>query len=104
MSTISVEQALLKANSHAKKGAIKEAQKLYYSILQVFPKNKRAQQGLIALNAPKYSTVTQGFPQEIINNLINLYNDGRLEAVVEQAQSLLGQDPKAWVVCNILGA
>ena len=104
MSTISVEQALLKANSHAKKGAIKEAQKLYYSILQVFPKNKRAQQGLIALNAPKYSTVTQGFPQEIINNLINLYNDGRLEAVVEQAQSLIGQDPKAWVVWNILGA
>ena len=104
MSTISIEQALLKANSHAKRGAIKEAQKLYYSILQAFPKNKRAQQGLVALNAMKQSTVTQDSPQEIINHLIDLYNHGRLEAVVEQAQSLIERNPKVWVFWNIMGA
>ena len=100
----SVEQALLKANSHAKKGALEEAQKLYHSVLQAFPKNKRAKKGLHALNATKNSSVTKGVPQEVINQLINLYNKGYLKPVVEQAQSLIKQNPRAWVVWNIMGA
>ena len=46
MAKRSVDQALLKAKSHAKKGDIEEAKKLYQSALQTFPKTKRAQQGL----------------------------------------------------------
>ena len=56
MSKLSVDQALLKAKSHAKKGEIEEAQKLYQAVLQAFPKNKQAQQSLAALNKPKQST------------------------------------------------
>ena len=103
LSELSVEKALLKAKSHAKKGEVEEAQKLYQAILQVFPKNKRAQQGLAALNKPQPSTATQGPPQEAINQLINLYNQGQLKAVVEQAQALTEQYPEAFFVWNLLG-
>ena len=88
MAKLSVDQALLKAKSHVKKGEFEEAQKLYQVVLQAFPKNKRAQQGLAALNKPKQPATSQGPPQETINKLVNLYNQGQLTAVVEQAQVL----------------
>ena len=46
LARLTVDQALLKAKSHAKKGEIEEARQLYQSVLQAFPKNIRAQQGL----------------------------------------------------------
>ena len=71
MAKLSVDQALLKAKSHVKKGKIQEAQELYEAVLQAFPKNKRAQQGLAALNKPKQPNVTQSPPQkQLINSLI----------------------------------
>ena len=104
MVKLSVDQALLKAKSHTQKGEIEEARQLYNDVLQAFPKNKRAQQGLAALHKPKQSTVTQGPAQETINQLINLYNQGQLGAVVEQAKDLTLQYPDAFVVWNVLGA
>ena len=103
MAKLSVDQALLKAKSHAKKGDIEEAKKLYQSVLQSFPKNKRAQQGLAALNKPKQPAATQGPPQETISQLINLNNQGQLGAVVEQAQALTEQYPEAFIIWKILG-
>ena len=104
MAKLSVDKALLKAKSRAKKGDIAEAQKLYQAVLQVFPQNKRAHQGLAALNKLKPPSATQGPPQEVINQLINLYNQGQLGAVVEQAKALTNQYPEAFIIWNILGA
>ena len=104
MAKLSVDKALFKAKSHAKKGEIEEAQKLYQSVLQVFPKNKRAQQGLAALNKPKRTAATQGPPQDTINQLLNLYNQGQLAAVVDHAQVLTDKYAEAFIVWNILGA
>ena len=99
-----MDQALLKAKSYAKKGEIEEAQQLYQAVLQAFPMNKRAQKGLAALNKSKQSAATQSPPQEVINQLINLYNQGQLGAVVEQAQAFTEQYPEAFIIWNILGA
>jgi tetratricopeptide (TPR) repeat protein len=101
---LSVGQTLLKAKSHTKMGEFEEAQKLYQAVLQAFPKNKRAQKGLAALNKPKQSFATQGPPQNIVNQLINLYNKAQLVAAVEQAQALTEQYPNAFIIWNILGA
>ena len=103
MAKLSVDQALLKAKSYVKKGEIEEAQKLYQMVLQAFPENKRAQQGLAAVGGSKQSIDVQGPPQEAINQLVNLYNQGQLAAVIEQATSLTEQYPKAFVVWNLLG-
>ena len=104
MAKLSVNQALLKAKSYTKKGEIEEAQKLYQAVLKAFPNNKRARQSLAALDQPKLPASAQGPPQDAINQLIQLYNRGQMEAVVEQAQALTQQYPKAFVIWNILGA
>jgi len=103
MKNLSLDRALLKAKSHVKKGEVEEAQKLYQAVLQAFPKNKRAQRGQAALNKPKQPVATQGPPQETINQLVNLYNQGQLVVAAEQAQALTVQYPGAFIVWNILG-
>ena len=104
MAKLSVDKALLKAKSHAKKGEIEEAQQLYQAVLQAFPKNKRAQQGLASSTKTIQPAVTQSPPQDTINHLINLYNQGKLKAVVEPAKALAEQYPDAFMIWNILGA
>ena len=88
MANLSVDQALSKAKSYARKGEIEEAQKLYQNVLQAFPKNGRAQKGLDALNKANQLNATQSPTQETINQLINLYNQGQLGAAVEFAATI----------------
>ena len=104
MANLSVDQALSKAKSYARKGEIEEAQKLYQNVLLAFPKNGRAQKGLAALNKSNQPKATQSPPQETINQLIDLINQGQLATVVEQAQGLTRQYPNAFIIWNILGA
>jgi len=97
----SVDQALKKARSHAKKGEITEAQKLYQAVLLVSPKNIMVQQELTALNKLKQNNTSQSLPQEIVDQLVNLYNQGQFLTVVEQAQALTEQYPKTFIAWNI---
>ena len=69
MAKLSVEQALLKAKSLAKKGELAEASKLYTAILAAFPNNKKAQQGQAALAKANQSGATRSPPEEAINQL-----------------------------------
>ena len=103
LANLSVEQSLMKASSYAKKGEVAEAQKLYQAVLQAFSKNKRAQQGLATLKKLKLNNTIQSPPQEVVQQLVNLYNQGQIVAVVEQAEILTEQYPGATVVWNILG-
>ena len=104
LAKLSVDQALMKARSHAKKDEIAEAQKLYQAVLLAFPKNIRAQKGLAALNHHTQDNETQTPSTETVTQLMNLYNQGQLAVVVEKAQALAGQYPQSFVVWNILGA
>ena len=100
---LSVEQSLMKAKSYSKKGDLAEAQKVYETILKNFSNNIRAQQGLASLNKYKQNNIIQNPPQELVSQLVNLYNQGQIEAVIQQAESLTAQYPGAYVVWNILG-
>ena len=104
LAKLSVDQALMKARSHVKKDEILEAQKLYQAVLLAFPKNIRALQGLASLNKPQQTNIVSSPPQEQVSQLVNLYNQGQLSAVIEQAQVLTEQYPTAFIVWNILGA
>ncbi|MCP3689933.1 MAG: tetratricopeptide repeat protein, partial [Gammaproteobacteria bacterium] len=101
---LSVEQTLKKAKSHIKKGDLDAARGLYQSILETYPKNKSAGLGLAALNKPDVTAINQNPPQEITNQLVNLYNQGQLVAALEQAQELVQQYPSAFIIWNIMGA
>ena len=100
----SLKETLMKAKSHVKRGDLVEAQKLYETILKNFSNNIRAQQGLATLNKYIQDSVIQNPPQESLNQLVNLYNQGQISAVIEQAEALTAQYPGAYVVWNILGA
>ncbi len=104
LAKLSVEKALIKARSLAKKGEILQSQKLYQSVLLAFPKNKRAQYELASLNKPKLNNAKQIPPQEVINQLVSFYNRGEFLAAVEKAQVLTEQYPDAFIIWNILGA
>ena len=84
--------------------SIAEAQKLYETILQNFSNNIRAQQGLASLVKNKQDNVIQSPPQEAVNQLVNLYNQGQFAVVAEQAEALTKQFPIDPVIWNILGA
>ena len=103
LAKLSVEQALAIAKSHIKKGETKEAQTLYATILKAFPNNKEAQQGLIKWGSDQRSVAEQSPPQGVIDQLMSLYKQGRLELVVGQAKDLTTQFPKAIALWNMLG-
>ena len=102
LSNLSIDQVLSKARSHAKKGEVVEAQKLYEGILQNFSQNKRAQQGLADLTKINQNQNIQDPPQALLDQLINLYNQGHYSVVVEQAEALSNQYPNSFMVWNIL--
>ena len=91
MTKITIDQLFLKAKVFEKKGYNKEAQKLYESILEKYPENKRAKDSLYALNKQKQSNTDQKIPEEKIKQLVNLYNQGKLSVVLEQAKVLVKQ-------------
>ena len=105
MAKLSVEQALLRADGHLRKGEHDNARALYNAVLAAFPKNVRAQQGLARLNAAKSEVSANQAPtREQIDVLISLYNSGRFQELVAQAEALVAEYPSSFVIWNILGA
>ena len=104
LDTLKLDKALRLAKSNIKEGSPEEAKHIYQDILDKFPKNKKAQKGLATLNKPRQSIGRQGPPQEIINQLVNLYNQGMLTAVVEQSKNLTQKYPNEFIIWNIMGA
>ena len=104
MEKLSLDKALIRAKSHINKNEISEAKKLYQAVLLAFPQNKRAQEELAVLSYYRQDSATNNPPQETVNQLANLYNQGQLASVVEQAQILIKQYPQAFIIWNFLGA
>ena len=106
MAKLTTEQTMLRAKFHEKKGEVDQACLLYKTILDAFPNNKRAQQALAALNEPKSVVSNKGTnpPQDQLEALVALYNEGRLNAAVEKAQLLVLDFPSSFLLWNILGA
>ena len=98
-----IDQALRKAKRHAKKGERNLATQEYRSVLKVYPKNKRAIEGLKALQRPK-ATINAGPSQEQINELIALYKHGKFQEALVQGEALAKQFPNAPFPPNLLGA
>ena len=69
LAKLSVDQALMKAKSHANRGEIEEAQKIYQSVFQSYSKQaKDIKSGLSDLNKFSCISTTQDPPEDIIND------------------------------------
>tara|TARA_B110000003_G_C16637456_1_gene528926 strand:+ start:386 stop:2536 length:2151 start_codon:yes stop_codon:yes gene_type:complete len=104
MAKISVDKILARAKSAEKKGNFDEARKHYQEILNSFPKNSRARRGLSALNQIKSNAEQQNPPQEVINLLVDLFKQGNLTTLVDQAKKIIAQYPYGYVTWSILAA
>ena len=103
MAKLSVKQTLAKAKSHIKKGEVTKAQTLYTTILQAFPNNKEAQQGLTALGRGRRHIAEQEPLQAVIDKLINLYKKGKVKVVFKETKNLTVKFPKSIAAWNMLG-
>ena len=103
MAKLSVEQSLAKAKAHKKKGEFAEAQALYQAVLEAFPNNKKAQQGLAASGKTTQLNATQSPPQTAINQLANLFNQGQLASVTHQTEALIKHYPNNFVLWSFMG-
>ena len=106
LDSLKMDQAISLAKKKAKAGSTEEAKRIYQDILTRFPKNKRASDGLKGLVGTPVGKASkaEGAPKDELQSLIALYNNGQLALVVEQAQNLTKQYPKAFAVWNLLGA
>jgi tetratricopeptide (TPR) repeat protein len=100
----SVDQALRKAKALSKKGSVGEAQAAYRWVLENFPNNKRALEGLQALGtsrAPNGSS--RELTQDQAQALIALYKQGRIAEALQKAQALAVLHPDVVFLNNFLG-
>ncbi len=102
---LSVDQLLSKAKSLARKGDINTAAQIYKSVLQRFPQNKRAIDGLQTLQRhhPRPSTTNNQPPQNQINALIAQLQQGQLKQVVQNATAMTHNFPNAIALYDLLG-
>ena len=105
MAKLNVDRALRKAKSHGRKGEMDEALKLYHSVLAEYPNNIRAKQGLAKLSQPKPDTLAGENPSdEILHQLIALYNKGQIRTVIQECDRLTKEFPQSFLLWNLLGA
>ena len=104
--SLSVDRALRKAKSHAGKGEGDLAEQHYKSVLEKYPKNKQAIQGLKALQQPTDLNVATfaGPSRQQINGLTALYKQGKLQEARLQGEALAKQFPNEPITANLLGA
>lgn len=105
---LSVNQALRLARTHTNRGALAEAKRAYSWILDKFPDNKRALDGLRALQGPPASAeqetpgVEETLPPEA-KAAMALFRNGRLEDAQAEAATLVVRFPRVASLHNLLG-
>ncbi|MDC3325176.1 tetratricopeptide repeat protein, partial [Planktomarina temperata] len=106
LDTLKLDQALKLAKKKVKEGPPEEAKRVYMDILEKFPQNKRAIDGLKALvgGLARGASKVQDPPQNQVQSVINLYNQGQIQQALTQAESLVEQFPKSAILFIIQGA
>ena len=104
--SLNVDQVLLKAKRHLKKGDVAAAVQLYHSVLAKFPKNKRAIVGLEAIKSQRAFSgpKNQEPPKAQLQELTRLYNQGLYQQALEAAEKLAKQFPQSLETLAIIGA
>lgn len=105
MAKLKLDQTLRRAKTHARNGETDQARALYQSILDVFPKNARAQQGLAGLAGPvPAQDAALHPPKSETSVLLALFKAGRNEDLLTQTDTLLARYPNSFFLWNLIGA
>jgi tetratricopeptide (TPR) repeat protein len=99
-----VNQALAKADKHARKGELGAAEQIYREVLAQFPANRRAQEGINALKArPRKPPGATLPPRDHYDRLVGIYQKGHFEQAAELAEQMLADYPNAFILHNLHG-
>ena len=103
---LKLDKALQLAKKKLKAGSSEEASLIYQDILEKFPKNKRAINGLRALEDERATEASVALdPSQLqLQSLVNLYGQGKFQQALDQANALLQQFPNSSALYNISGA
>ena len=99
---ISIDEQLKKAKNFIAKGNIIDAKNCFQSVLNKYPKNTRALEGL--------KKIRQSTPSEepnfnsSISKLIEYYNTGKYSELISFGQKVSKQFPEKAIIPNIIGA
>jgi predicted O-linked N-acetylglucosamine transferase (SPINDLY family) len=97
---LNIDQSLRKAASLSARGDIGGAEAIYRDILDRFPANRRAIDGLQALSAPPTTAAyTNG-----LRAVLDLYDRGRLHDAIGQLAVMIGEYPAVADLHNLAGA
>ena len=103
MDTLKLDEALRLAKRKSKEGQLKEANNIYQDILQNFPKNKPALNGLQLL-AGSTKKVPQDPPSKKLQPIINLFTQGQLQKALSEITQMLERFPNSVTLYSIAGA
>ena len=106
LDSMKLEQALRIAKKKSKEGCFEEVNKIYQDILENFPNNKKALQGIKALKEGRTKDInkTQNPTPEQMQTIFSLYDQGKYHQVLAQTNSILKLFPNSNFLYNIKGA
>ena len=106
LDALSLDQAIMLAKRKAKEGSPADAQNIFHDILYKFPNNRRAQYGIKALRngSIKHASNAQEPPEDQLQAVFGLYDQGHFQQALKQAETLAQQFPVSADLCNIKGA
>jgi tetratricopeptide (TPR) repeat protein len=100
------EQAIRLAKKKIKEGSFEDAKGIYKDILVKFPKNKKAIDGIKTLSGGSIAHVSknQEPPQDQQQHLVNLYQHGQLQQILDKAKQWMSQFPNSVTLHSMCGA
>ena len=101
--SVSVQRTLTRAASHAKKGESQQAYQLYKAVLDKFPKNAQAANGIAGLQSMQKVQQNVRPPQEKIDEIMRLYEAKQYKQALEKTQALVKVYPRFQGLYNIAG-
>lgn len=95
-----VDQSIRRAAALSARGNVAEAEAIYRTVLERFPTNKRALDGIRALSAPSDPKAYD----KGLEAVLNLYDQGRLREALDHVRLLIDLYPSQPDLHNIAGA
>lgn len=99
---VQIREVLAVAKQKLKKGLVDDAKNSYLDILRSYPLNKKALAGLKSLQNDDVGGLKDP-PQNELEPLLNLYNQGMLQNALSMASTMQEAFPTSVVICNLLG-
>ena len=103
---LKLDKAIKLAKKKVKDGLSEEAKRIYHDILEKFPKNKKALDGIKKLASRTLANTSdiREPPSEQIQVLVNLYAQHQFQEALTKASQLRQQFPNSVNLYNITGA